>query len=70
MLHMTEEDFDSYYVIRVAEDDGNRYFFSARTFVKSVELAKKFNTLRSAKRSVKLIGDVNCIIEKFKRNNF
>ena len=67
---LTEEDFDSYYVIKVLEENENRYFFSSRTFVKSVELAKKFNTLRSAKRSVKLIGNANCIIEKFKRNNF
>ena len=65
-----EEDFDSYYVIKISEDMGDRYFFSARAFVKSVDLAKKFNTLRSAKRSVKLIENTHCIIEKIKRNNF
>lgn len=64
------DEFDSYYVIKISEDFGDKYFFSARTFVKNIDLAKKFNTLRSAKRSVKLIGDFNCIIEKFKRNNF
>ena len=65
-----EDEFDSYYVIKISEDFGDKYFFSVRTFVKSIDLAKKFNTLRSAKRSAKLIGDFNCIIEKFKRNNF
>lgn len=67
---IAEDEFDSYYVIKISDDFGDKYFFSIRTFVTSKELAKKFNTLRSAKRSVKLIEDYNCIIEKFKRNNF
>ncbi len=67
---IAEDEFDSYYVIKVSENSCDKYFFSQRTFVKSVGLAKKFNTLRSAKRSVKLIGNLNCIIEKIKRNNF
>ncbi len=67
---IAEDEFDSFYVIKISDNSGDRYFFSIRTFVASKELAKKFNTLRSAKRSVKLIGDSNCIIEKLKRNNF
>lgn len=64
------DEFDSYYVIKISDTIGYKYFFSVRAFVNNIELAKKFNTIRSAKRSVKLIGDLNCIIEKIKRNNF
>lgn len=67
---IAEDEFDCYYVIKISDNFGDRYFFSLRTFVNNIELAKKFNTIRSAKRSVKLIGDFNCIIEKLKRNNF
>ena len=67
---LTEEEFDSFYVIKISDNMGEKYFFSIRAFVTSVDLAKKFNTLRSAKRSVKLIKDYNCVIEKIKRNNF
>lgn len=63
-----EDDFDSYYVIKVLEEE--KYFFSTRTFVKSIDLAKKFNTVRSARRSMKLLDNVSCKIEKIKRNNF
>lgn len=65
-----EDDYDSYYVIKIFGRDGEKYFFSTRTFVKSLDLARKFNTIRSARRSIKLIGDVACRIEKIKRNNF
>lgn len=67
---MTEDEFDSFYVIKISAESGDRYFFSIRAFVTSIDLAKKFNTLRSAKRSVKLIENYNCVIEKIKRNNF
>ncbi len=67
---MIEDEFDSYYVIKISENSGDRYFFSARMFVKNIDLAKKFNTIRSAKRSIKLIANLNCKIEKIKRNNF
>ena len=67
---ITEDDFDSFYVIKISDSSGDKYFFSIRAFVTNIDLAKKFNTLRSAKRSVKLINNYNCIIEKFKRNNF
>lgn len=65
-----EDEFDSFYVIKISDSSGDRYFFSLRAFVANIDLAKKFNTLRSAKRSVKLIKNCNCVIEKFKRNNF
>ena len=64
------EEFDSYYVIRIMESGGDRYFFSTRTFVNDIGLAKKFNTLRSARRSVKLLDNSDCKVEKLKRNNF
>lgn len=67
---IAEDEFDSFYVIKISDNFGDKYFFSMRAFVKSVDLAKKFNTLRSAKRSVKLIEGRNCVIEKIKRNNF
>lgn len=65
-----EEDFDSYYVIKIRQESGDRYFFSIRTFVNDIGLAKKFNTIRSAKRSIKMIENASCKIEKLKRNNF
>ena len=67
---MYDDEFDSYYVIKVLSSDESRYFFSTRMFVKSVDLAKKFNTIRSAKRSAKLLTETKCKIEKIKRNNF
>lgn len=67
---LIEDDFDSYYVIKILEESGDKYFFSIRTSVTSISLAKKFNTIRSAKRSVKLIDNPNCMIEKIKRNIF
>ena len=67
---LADDDFDSYYVIKILDELGDRYFFSARTFVADIGLAKKFNTLRSAKRSIKLLENLNCKIEKLKRNNF
>ena len=65
-----EDDYDSYYVIKIFDKDGEKYFFSTRTFVKSPDLARKFNTIRSARRSMKLLGEIICKIEKIKRNNF
>ncbi len=74
LMLISDDEFDSYYVIKIADVSGDKYFFSIRAFVANKDFAKKFNTLRSAKRSVKLIeniiGDFNCIIEKIKRNNF
>ena len=69
-MWLFEDDFDSYYVIKILDECGDKYFFSARTFVKDQGLAKKFNTLRSAKRSIKLLDNLSCRIEKLKRNNF
>ncbi len=65
-----EDDYDSYYVIKIVDDVEDKYFFSPRTFVKNIGLAKKFNTQRSARRSMKLLGEVKCKIEKIRRNNF
>ncbi len=70
MFLIEEDDFDSYYVIKITGKYEEKYFFSVRTFVKSIDLAKKFNTLRSARRSVKMLKDFECKIEKIKRNNF
>jgi len=69
-MTVAEDEFDSYYVVKILDNAGNKYFFSTRTFVRSVGMAKKFNTLRSARRSIKLLENKVCKIEKFKRNNF
>ena len=63
---MFDDEFDSYYVVKVLSEEEDRYFFSSRMFVKSVDLAKKFNTVRSAKH----MAETECKIEKIKRNNF
>lgn len=65
-----DDDYDSYYVIKIKDGIEDKYFFSPRTFVKSVGLAKKFNTQRSARRSMKMLNDMKCKIEKIRRNNF
>lgn len=70
MWSLCDDEFDSYYVIKILDELGDRYFFSTRTFVSDIGLAKKFNTVRSARRSVKLLDNVMCKIEKIKRNNF
>lgn len=67
---MFSDEFDSYYVVKILCNEESRYFFSPRISVKSIDLAKKFNTIRSAKRSAKLMTETKCTIEKIKRNNF
>jgi len=67
---VADDEFDCYYVIKILEEADEKYFFSTRTFVRSVDMAKKFNTLISARRSIKLLENKVCKIEKFKRNNF
>jgi len=69
-MTVAEDEFDSYYVVKILDNAGNKYFFSTRAFVSDVSMAKKFNTLRSAKRSIKLLENKMCQIEKLKRNNF
>lgn len=64
-----ETEFDIYYVLKVVTDCGERYFFSPRLFVYDVGLAKKFNTLRSVRRSAKLCGLNRYKVEKLKRAN-
>ena len=64
-----EDAFDSYYVLKIITDFGEKYFFTPRLFVRDVGLAKKFNTLRSVRRSVKLCGIEHYAVEKIKREN-
>lgn len=67
-LQFTEEEFDAYYVIKIHTDIGEKYFFSNRISVGDIGLAKKFNTVRSAKRSVKIYSIRDYEIKKLKRN--
>lgn len=65
-LNFTDEEFDAYYVIKVHTEQGEKYFFSKRMFVSDLGLAKKFNTVRSAKRSIKLYSVKDYEILKLK----
>ena len=65
-LNFTDEEFDAYYVIKMHTEAGEKYFFSKRMWVTDLGLAKKFNTLRSAKRSIKLYSVENYEIIKLK----
>ncbi len=67
-LNLTDEEFDAYYVIKIHTQKGEKYFFTNRMNVGDIGLAKKFNTMRSAKRSVKIYSIKNYEIEKLKRN--
>ena len=64
-----ENEFDIYYVLKILTGREEKYFFSPRLFVHDIGLAKKFNTLRSVRRSVKLCGFDQYQVEKFKRAN-
>lgn len=64
-----ENEFDFYYVLKISTDCGEKYFFSQRLFVCDIGLAKKFNTLRSVRRSIKLCGIDRYRVEKYKRFN-
>ncbi len=65
-LKFTDEEFDACFVIKVYTDAGEKYFFSKRILVSDIGLAKKFNTVRSAKRSIKLYSVNNYEIIKLK----
>lgn len=67
-LQFTDEEFDAYYVIKIRTKSGEKYFFSNRMNVSDIGLAKKFNTVRSARRSIKLYSIKDYEIEKLKRN--
>lgn len=62
-----DEEFDSYYVLKISTDDGERYYFSSRLFVCDIGLAHQFNTLRSVKRCMKQCKGFCCSILKLKR---
>ncbi len=62
-----EEEFDSYYVLKILTDGGEKYYFSSRLFVQDIGLAHQFNTLRSAKRCMKQCSTYCCSILKLKR---
>lgn len=65
----SENEFDIYYVLKILTDCEERYYFSPRLFVHDIGLAKKFNTLRSVRRSVKLCGIHHYQVEKLKRTD-
>ena len=63
------DEFDNYYVLKVITDQEEKYFFSPRLFVHDIGLAKKFNTIRSVRRSIKLCEIDRYQIETFKRTD-
>lgn len=71
MGHLDQDwdDFDSYYVLKIKSEHGDKYFFTERMAVRDVGLAHQFNTLRSVKRIIKRCGLQNYKIEKRKRTN-
>ena len=62
-----EDEFDSYYVLKIMTDGGVKYYFSPRLFVSDLGLAHQFNTLRSVKRCMKQCKGFCCSILKLKR---
>ena len=62
-----DEAFDSYYVLKIMTEQGEKFFFSSRLFVQDIGLAHQFNTLRSAKRCMKRCSPYHCSIQKMKR---
>lgn len=68
-MYETEEDFDRYYVLKVSTPRGMLYYFRPNVYVADVGLARKFNTIRSVRRSIKL-GEIECYeIETHHRKN-
>lgn len=64
-----EEDFDQYYVLKVINEKGSFYYFRPTVYVKDFGLARKFNTLRSVRRSIKLGEIEHFEIEIHRRKN-
>ncbi|MBR4874727.1 MAG: hypothetical protein IKU87_02765 [Clostridia bacterium] len=65
-LYTDEDEFNTSYVLKIKDDENERYFFTPRLFVRDVSLAHKFNTIRSVKRAIKLSGVKNYEIIKIK----
>lgn len=68
-FYETEDEFSLYYVLKVFTESGEQYFFRPNVYVKSVGLARKFNTLRSVKRSIRLCNLKQFTIETYKRDS-
>lgn len=64
-----DEEFDVYYILKIFTDEGVKYFFRPNVFVSDIGLAKKFNTIRSVRRSIKLCGKIDYSVETFHREN-
>lgn len=68
-MYETEEDFDRYYVLKVFTEKGSFYYFRQNVYVADVGLARKFNTIRSVRRSIKLGEIERYEIETHHRKN-
>lgn len=66
-LYNDEDEFNISYVLKIKDDECERYFFTPRLFVRDESLAHKFNTIRSVRRAIKLSGIKNFEIIKIKR---
>lgn len=63
--YLDDEDAGVYYKIKVISHDGIRYVFNKRTLVRDVDSARKFFTMRSLKRCIRLGGFEEYEILKF-----
>lgn len=68
-MYETEEDFDKFYVLKVLTERGMLYYFRPNVYVASIGLARKFNTIRSVRRSIKLGNIEHYEIEIHHRKN-
>lgn len=62
-----DEELDYYFLVCVTCENGVFYAYNRRTLVRDKAFAKRFETLRSARRCIKLSGQKNCEIIKVKR---
>ncbi len=63
------EDFGRYYVLKVSTERGMLYYFRPNVYVQDFGLARKFNTMRSVRRSIKLGNIETFEIETHHRKN-
>ncbi len=66
-LKYYDDELDYYYVIKVQAQDEIYYAYNQHTLVHSMEFAKRYGTLRSAKRCISLSNWQSFEILKLKR---
>ena len=56
---------DTYYVVRVKTDGGEKYFYNKRSLVSSPEFARKYSTKQNARKCVRDAGYTDFEVEEF-----